>query len=166
MKHPGGEPKDDEYETEKKNKRHSKKTVIGKRSNNCWFTRIGETMPEKKTPFVFFLFSFFLPSLVLSLRRRILGRGAFPRSIVFLSLTPSRDCAQLSGKITTSSGNRCGGVFRLHHCAARQEPFADLLHQGGLDALQQLHAAFAERHLLTCRVECRSIVHEGGCFWA
>ena len=49
MKHPGGEPKDDEYETEKKNKRHSKKTVIGKRSNNCRFTRIGETMPEKKT---------------------------------------------------------------------------------------------------------------------
>ena len=38
-------------------------------------------MPEKK-PSVFILFSFFLPSMVLSLRRRILGRGAFPRLIV------------------------------------------------------------------------------------
>ena len=52
------------------------------------------------------------------------------------------------------------GRGAVKHPTTRQQPLADLLHEGSFNTLQQLGAALAKRQLLTCRIKGGGIVNE------
>ena len=60
--------------------------------------------------------------------------------------------------LLASSGHNGRDAFK--HCTARQQPFADLLHERSLNTLQKLSTAVAKGQLLTRGVKGRSIVNK------